>query len=52
MKVLEISNWKTKANNTKANVYVWGLRDPAINPAVKPVSKEYINLIYNMWKRR
>jgi hypothetical protein len=32
-------------------VYVWGLRDPAINPAVKPVSKEYINLIYNMWKR-
>jgi hypothetical protein len=47
-----IAYLRFKANNPKANVYVWGLRDPAINPAVKPVSKEYINLIYNMWKRR
>jgi hypothetical protein len=47
-----IAYLRFKANNPKANVYVWGLRDPTINPAVKPVSKEYINLIYNMWKRR
>jgi len=28
-----------------SNVYIWGLRHPAINPAVKRVSKEYLSLL-------
>jgi hypothetical protein len=35
-------------NNPDANVYVWGLRHPAINPAVKKLSKDYIKLLRHL----
>ncbi|MHA1285985.1 MAG: hypothetical protein ACTSPB_01155 [Candidatus Thorarchaeota archaeon] len=37
-----------KANNPHSKIYVWGHRDSAINPAVEPVSEEYMALVRNM----
>jgi hypothetical protein len=33
-----------------ANVYIWGLRDPFINPAVKKVSEEYLRFVAELRK--
>jgi len=32
-----------KFENPNANVYIWGFRDPSINPAVLKINKKYIN---------
>jgi spermidine synthase len=37
-----------KFENPNANVYIWGFRDPAINPAVLKVNKKYIEFVKSL----
>jgi len=37
-----------KTCNHKANIYIWGVRDPSINPAYEGVSEEYFEIIKNL----
>lgn len=37
-----------KFNNPKSKIYIWGHRNPSINPAVTQVSKEYEELLKQM----
>jgi hypothetical protein len=41
-----------KTHNPGAKVYIWGERDPALNPSVKPVTKEYIDLVLAIMSER
>ena len=45
-----MSYLRFKFNNPRSKIFVWGLRNPNINPAVKQVSKEYIELVKSMAK--